>query len=76
AITSPRGGVAHLFDLGSGAFLQAHPMTDICGLAAAPDALICTTGTGTVARLTRKGARQLDRHDCNWDNHLVPAPQA
>ncbi len=76
AITSPRGGVAHLFDIETGAFLHAHPMDDICGLAAAPDALVCTSGTGAVARITRDGAIHLKRHDCNWDNHLVPGPRA
>ncbi|WP_171177112.1 DUF1513 domain-containing protein [Ruegeria sp. HKCCD8929] len=74
AITSPRGGALHLFDVASGAFTAAHMIEDVCGLGPSPDGLIFTAGTGAVGQLTGTGASVSAQAKCQWDNHLVPVP--
>ncbi|MEE4120313.1 MAG: DUF1513 domain-containing protein [Paracoccaceae bacterium] len=69
AITSPRGGQAHLFDAETGAFVAAHAAPDICGVASAPEGVLATTGTGR--RLPLGGEGPAARHPVAWDNHLV-----
>ena len=69
AITSPRGGQAHLFDAETGAFVAAHAAPDICGLAAGASGLLATTGTGRVLPL--HGPGEPVQHPVAWDNHLV-----
>ncbi|SFA60824.1 hypothetical protein SAMN04487972_13117 [Paracoccus halophilus] len=70
ALTSPPGGVVHLFD-GRGGFLRAIRRTDASGVAALPDGLMITDGTGAVSRIGAEGLRPLQRFDLAWDNHLV-----
>ncbi len=69
AITSPRGGQAHLFDADSGAFVGAHAAPDICGLAPAQGGFLATTGTGRLLPLDGTGPAV--RHPVAWDNHLI-----
>ncbi|MEM1429014.1 MAG: DUF1513 domain-containing protein [Pseudomonadota bacterium] len=69
AITSPRGGQAHVFDAETGRFLSAWAAPDICGVAATATGLLATTGTGDVIALDANGARTV--HPVAWDNHLV-----
>jgi hypothetical protein len=68
AITSPRGGVLHVFDLPSGSFRAAHQAEDVCGIGAAPAGFFLTTGTGAVGAL----GTALRHHPLQFDNHLVP----
>ncbi len=68
AITSPRGGVVHVFDLASGQFLQAQPENDVCGIGANANGFFFATGTGAVGTLG-EAAKQ---HRLQFDNHLVP----
>ncbi len=72
AITSPRGGTLHRFDVESGAFTDAFALEDVCGLGAGPSGLTFTTGTGQIGRLAGSGARITAQTGCQWDNHLVP----
>ncbi|MEX0368963.1 MAG: DUF1513 domain-containing protein, partial [Ruegeria sp.] len=74
AITSPRGGALHLFDVASGDFTAAHMIEDVCGLGPGPDGLIFTAGTGAVGQLTGAGASVSAQAKCQWDNHLVRVP--
>lgn len=66
AITSPRGGLVQVFDLGTGALKRTIDMVDVCGVAASGAGFLLTSGTGEV-----RGAAHA-RHDLHWDNHLVP----
>ncbi|RYH02616.1 DUF1513 domain-containing protein [Salipiger sp. IMCC34102] len=65
AITSPRGGVAHIY--GGDADPEILHRADICGVAPFGKGFAFTDGLG--GALTPKGAR---RHPVAWDNHLVP----
>lgn len=69
AITSPRGGQAHLFDVENGASLAAHAAPDICGVAPEPEGFLATTDTGRVLPLG--GAGPASEHPVAWDDHLV-----
>ncbi|WP_167647658.1 DUF1513 domain-containing protein [Mameliella alba] len=66
AITSPRGGLLQVFDLGSGALKRTIDMVDVCGVAASGTDFLLTSGTGEVRGETHV------THDLHWDNHLVP----
>ncbi|CUH51611.1 DUF1513 domain-containing protein [Shimia marina] len=67
AITSPRGGILHVFDVTSGAAVAVHEATDVCGIGGVGQGFVYTTGGGLVGTLN--GA--LQRHDLQWDNHLI-----
>lgn len=71
AISSPRGGRVHLFEIASGDFAGAVACPDVCGLATAADGLVATAGTGAVMGLS--GTRRIwqSPHAQHWDNHLV-----
>lgn len=76
AISSPKGGRAHVFSMMSGAapageFLTALERTDICGLAASPAGMIATDGLGGVLGLTGGSLHPLSRANRAWDNHIV-----
>lgn len=78
AISSPRGGQVHVYDLDSGAFVAAMDADDVCGLGprdllaaesgATGAGFVFTTGAGVVGALA--GSHRY--HDVAWDNHLVP----
>lgn len=72
AITSPRGGMAHVFDVSTGALTQAIAQPDICGLAAHEAGLIATDGTGGCRIIaTAGGVTGEERTGVAWDNHLI-----
>ncbi|MBV7393785.1 DUF1513 domain-containing protein [Mameliella sediminis] len=66
AITSPRGGLAQVFDTASGLLRRSIHMPDVCGIAARDGDFLLTAGTGEV-----RGTRTAT-HDLHWDNHLIP----
>lgn len=70
AITSPRGGRVHLFDLGGGFRASLH-RPDVCGIGTAPAGFMATDGLGGV--LSVNGSRMTARAKPSraWDNHLV-----
>ena len=65
AITSPRGGVAHVFPAAGGA-PEIVERADVCGAATAPGGLVLSDGAGGLT-----SGRAARRHPCAWDNHLV-----
>lgn len=70
AVTGPRGGMAFVTDA-AGRVTRRLDQRDICGAAPGAKGFVFTTGEGRV--LTDGGQpRDLARHDCAWDNHLVP----
>lgn len=71
AITSPKGGVAQLFN-GLGGFLATVPRADVCGIAALEaDSFLASDGSGNLMRLTRDGPQLLAQGAVAWDNHIV-----
>lgn len=75
AITSPRAGVAQVFDTTTGFVAFCVHEADICGVAAWSSGMIFTSGQGTVFDLV-KGKLANAMHDLMWDNHLVKIKHA
>jgi hypothetical protein len=71
AITSPRGGRVHRFGI-DGAFLGAVGRADVCGLAARAGGYLASDGLGGLVAVAPSGLIALARHDCAWDNHIIP----
>lgn len=75
AVTSPRGGRGVLIEAKSRRVVSQFAMRDGCGVAAAPEGFIVTSGLGQVALVGASGAPNdlaaawLAR--LRWDNHLV-----
>ncbi|AGI69835.1 DUF1513-family protein [Octadecabacter antarcticus 307] len=70
AITSPRAGVAQVFDITTGSVAQLVHEVDICGVAAWRSEMIFTSGQGAIFDLANSGPPNA-MHDLTWDNHLV-----
>ncbi|TDX32547.1 DUF1513 domain-containing protein [Rhodovulum visakhapatnamense] len=72
AISSPRGGRVHVFDIAGARFAGAIEARDVCGLApAAGGGFVATTGTGDVLGLQGLRPVWTARHGRAFDNHLV-----
>lgn len=72
AITSPRGGAAHIFNSPENHFSRTTKKRDVCGIVAALDAgFIATTGNGLILHLGDDRDEVLSKHDIMWDNHLI-----
>ncbi|SNS53352.1 DUF1513 domain-containing protein [Antarctobacter heliothermus] len=69
AITSPRGGLAQVFDTDTGALKRSFDMADVCGVAATAQGFVLTSGTGDI---THEAQGWTTSHALQWDNHLVP----
>ncbi len=73
AVTSPRGGVAQVFDAGTGAFLVQEAQGDVCGAAPCGAGMLLSDGTGGLRRLGADGETAGEtRLGLSFDNHLVP----
>lgn len=70
AITSPRGGRAHIFDL-HGRFQTAILRRDICGATAGPSGIIFTDGAGGMLNYQNGQVTPMSSSNRNWDNHIV-----
>ncbi|MEH6653734.1 DUF1513 domain-containing protein [Loktanella salsilacus] len=70
AITSPKGGVLAIFDLG-GTFIDMPVRADVCGIGAAPDGFMLTDGFGGMARFGANALAGVAAFDVAWDNHLI-----
>ena len=71
AVTSPRGGVAQVFDVRARSLIDQAEIEDVCGVAASAESFLLTSGLGYIVSdaLTR---RQTERkNSIFWDNHLV-----
>ncbi len=73
AITSPKGGLVHRFDL-DGAFLDSHDRTDVCGVAPNDGGMVLSDGLGGLLTLDASGLAPLSKADRAWDNHMVRVP--
>ena len=76
AASCPRGNLVTFWEVGTGAYLNALPMADGCGVAPTGTAneFLITSGTGKRVRynLVRRVARPLpDAYDTAWDNHVT-----
>ena len=77
AATSPRGGTTAFFARGSGRFLGLADLADVCGVAAAGDGFLLTSGaagmrrTGAIGAATRLVDPQPTAARSIWDNHLA-----
>ncbi len=73
AVTSPRGGVAHLFDADDGAFVAEIDQPDVCGAAPAGRGLLLSDGMGWLRWIGADGVETARRETPGlaWDNHLV-----
>lgn len=71
AITSPVGGVAHLYDVETGQLAAALARPDICGLARAGGRLVATDGLGGLAHLDGPAPGLFAARDRAWDNHVI-----
>lgn len=76
--SSPRGGIAGLWEAATGAFLGHHRLPDGCGLATHGNGFILTGGFGGVVTMARDGTGERERTtaEYGWDNHLMPASPA
>lgn len=70
AITSPRGGRLHVFDL-EGAFQGNIIRADVCGVAPRGADFLATDGHGGVMGVQGQDLRPLNLAARSWDNHLV-----
>lgn len=71
AFTGPRGGLAGVMGV-DGRMLHRIAAMDICGVAPQGTGFVFTTGAGDMLEQTATRRGQMARHDCAWDNHLVP----
>lgn len=71
AITSPRGGVVHVFELRSGALLNVIEMADVCGLGPGASGFAISAGTGEFGAIRGGALRGVRPHALQWDNHLI-----
>jgi hypothetical protein len=69
-LTSPRGGVAMVFEA-SGQPVASHRRADVCGAAALGEGFVLTDGGGAIWALSDRGLSLLAQHALSWDNHLV-----
>lgn len=71
AVTSPRGNLTAVFDSKTLLPDALIPMADVCGVAAAPDGFLTTTGGGTVTLLPQPTGHASHKYDLAFDNHLL-----
>ncbi|MCF2903661.1 DUF1513 domain-containing protein [Octadecabacter sp. CECT 8868] len=74
AVTSPRAGVAAVFDTTNGDLVLAMENDDVCGIAASKGGMMLTNGGGRVFE-AHQDTTELAVHDLSWDNHLIAIPQ-
>ncbi|UYV36600.1 DUF1513 domain-containing protein [Rhodobacteraceae bacterium D3-12] len=71
AISSPRGGLVHVFAIGSGALSGVVEMADVCGLGPARGGFCVSAGTGDFGVISGGVLQRTASHEVQWDNHLV-----
>ncbi len=71
AVTSPRGGVAQVFDVRTRGLIDQAEIEDVCGVAASAESFFLTSGLGYIVSdaLTRRQTKR--KISVFWDNHLV-----
>lgn len=71
AITSPRGGRAHVFDSRTGELLFETVLSDACGIAGRAEGFVLTSGNGDLCIYDGTGTKRVSQHQRGWDNHLI-----
>lgn len=71
AVTSPRGGMLHIYDTQSQQLSHTFAIPDVSGVAAAQDGFIVSSGAGELQRVLSTGDVKPTRAGLAWDNHLV-----
>ena len=71
AVTSPRGGVLHLYDAERLVLDQVYGMQDVCGVAARDRGFAITSGTGDIGSFAGQSPVLAHSDALRWDNHLV-----
>ncbi|MGJ8544937.1 MAG: DUF1513 domain-containing protein [Sulfitobacter sp.] len=71
-VTSPRGGLAQVFDLKRNTAPKTLTMTDICGTAPGPSGFVVTSGTGQICATKGADLGKAQQHALAFDNHLIP----
>lgn len=74
AITSPRGGIIHVFDWDTQNFAHQFELTDVCGVAAGAAGFHVSAGTGKVGLIGKDGFDFCVPTQFAWDNHMVSLP--
>ncbi|MEZ5714916.1 MAG: DUF1513 domain-containing protein [Paracoccaceae bacterium] len=75
AISSPLGGLAHVYELGTGKMVAEYEASDICGLGPVKGGFFFTTGTGASGRIGGSDVTDAATSRLSWDNHLVAIPK-
>ena len=71
AVTSPRGGRAHLYRTHDMQLSQSVSYDDVSGVAQTSNGLLLTSGEGSMALLQNRQFRKRVPAELMWDNHLV-----
>lgn len=71
AITSPRGGLCHVFTLAGRRVVAQIRLADVCGIATHHDGFLLSSGTGVLFSGNEMAFRERAIHPRAWDNHLV-----
>ncbi len=71
AITSPRGGAVHVFDVASGALNRIISIPDVCGACAGERGFHFTTGDGSWYSIAARDPQVHSTPGLQWDNHLI-----
>lgn len=67
--TAPRGGRAEFYNVGSGLWLRASLIEDVCGIASGEHGHVVTTGLGASGHASSEPPKTTIAG--SWDNHLV-----
>ncbi|WP_375227898.1 DUF1513 domain-containing protein [Roseobacter sp. S98] len=71
AVTSPRGGRAHLYRTHDMQLSQSVSYDEVSGVAQTSNGLLLTSGEGSMALLQKRQFRKRAPAGLMWDNHLV-----
>lgn len=71
AVTSPRGGVAQVFDVRTRSLIDKAEIEDVCGVAASAESFFLTSGLGHIVSDALTPLQIERKFSTFWDNHLV-----
>ncbi len=71
AVTSPRGGVVHLYDAITGQFIRDRAFADVSGVAPRGTSFVITSGSGVMRSIARSRGCDARQSALKWDNHLI-----
>ena len=71
AVTSPIGGVIHVYDTAKKKLKSLTEIPDVCGIVANDFGYLITSGTGDLIKLSKNRVRMKARSTLRWDNHII-----